>query len=184
MGEYQRILDAMTAAGFSSRELGIIAETSMGTALDGVTQATEPNEQALALVQFAERYGLLPNLRRAVLYTGADRPALQNLLLGNDMESVSGRQQDSDGMYARLRMEAKLDRLIEEMQRNSQQLSLVIQQQAQLAQQQTLFDRRLSVVESAAPRPAPVSTSDRVLFVLFAIILIGMFAYNIWGRML
>lgn len=90
--------------------------------------------------------------------------------------------QDNDAIYVRVRMEAKLDRLIEEMQRNSQQLSLVVQQQAQLQQQQAQFDRRLSTVESAAPKP--VSMSDRILFVMFAVALIIMFAYNILGRAL
>lgn len=180
MEEYQRLLDAMMAAGFSSRELGIIAESSMGTALDGVTQAKEPTEQAIALVQFAEHYGLLPSLRRAVLYTGADRPGLQNLLLGNNMESSGGKQIDN-AIYERLLVQQKLDQLLTESQRNGQQLALVVQQQAQLAQQQQVFDRRLTVVENTAPKP--ITMSDRILFFMFAAVVIALFSYNFLGRL-
>ncbi|MBP8292559.1 MAG: hypothetical protein KAX65_07295 [Caldilineaceae bacterium] len=82
---------------------------------------------------------------------------------------------DSNALYERLRMEQKLDQLIAATQTNSQQLAQIIQQQAH-------FDRRLSAVETGGPKP--LTTSDRILFVMFAIGLLLMFAYNLIGRVL
>lgn len=82
---------------------------------------------------------------------------------------------DGNALYERLRMEQKLDQLIAATQNNSQQL-------AQIIQQQTHFDRRLSAVESGGLKP--LTTSDRILFAMFAIGLLLMFAYNLISRVL
>lgn len=89
---------------------------------------------------------------------------------------------DGNALYERLRMEQKLDQLIVATQNNSQQLAQIVQQQAQMVQQQAQFDRRLTAVEGGGPKP--LTTSDRILFVMFAIGLLLMFAYNLIGRML
>ena len=79
-------------------------------------------------------------------------------------------------------MEQKLDHLITTTQNNGQQLAQIVQQQAQMVQQQAQFDRRLATVESAAPKP--LTTSDRILFAMFAVGLLLMLAYNLIGRVL
>lgn len=160
----------MLAAGFTSRELGIIAESALGTSLDGITQEAEPQRQAIALIQFAEKHEMVRDLRRVVLYTGADRPALQNLLLSEDMTIASG--SDSSGNYIMLRVEAKLDQALAEQARQAALLSEVVRQQAQL-------DRRLYTVETSSPKP--MQALDRMFLAILALLLVGMFAYNVLG---
>ena len=178
----ETLASLVDAARLSTSQLENVAQSILGASITSISNASTPAEQARDMVTYARQYGLLRQVAAAIIYTGADRPGLQNLLLGDEhMESVGSKQQNSDEMYSRLRMEGKLDRLIEEMQRNSQQLSLVIQQQAQLAQQQQTFDRRLTIVESVAPKP--ITMSDKFLMVMFAIVLVAMLAYNIIGKL-
>lgn len=178
MGEYQRLLDAMTAAGFTSRELGIIAETSMGTTLDGVTQATDPAEQALALVQFAERYGLLANLRRAVLYTGADRPALQNLLLGGE-SSMNGGDGQPNLTYIITNIDRKLDQVITEQNRQAQTIAGVIQRQVDTDRRQAESDQRIKELQAGAVQKS--SGIDRIIVLSMVMLMVGLLAFTIYG---
>lgn len=177
MGEYQRLIDAMTAAGFSSRELGIIAESSMGTALDGVTQATDPVEQALALVQFADRYGLLANLRRAVLYTGADRPALQNLLLGEF--SMNGGDGQPNLTYIITNIDRKLDQVLTEQNRQAQTIAGVIQRQTDADRRQAEADRRIEKIEAGAVQKP--SAIDRMVVLSMVVLMVGLLAFTVYG---
>lgn len=117
------------------------------------------------MVTYAKQYGLLRQLAAAIIYTGADRAGLQNLLLGEDMEQAGSKQQDSN-TYIMLRIENKVDNI-----------SLRLDN----------FEQRMRTVEAtqaaAAQTPKPVSASDRALFIMFAVILIVMFTYNIIGRL-
>lgn len=163
----------MLAAAFTSRELGIIADSVLGTSLDGITQETDPQQQAISLIQFAEKHEMVRDLRRAVLYTGADRPAMQNFLLGEDMTSQGSSERDnSQANYAMLRIESKLDQVLAEQARISQA-------QTQMAQMQAHMDRRLYTVESTIQKPTP--TIDKALVWLLAIVLVTMFIYTIIG---
>lgn len=173
MTKPQRLLDVILAAGFTSRELGIIAERALGASLDGITQESEPQQQAIALVEFAEKHGMERELRSAVLSGGADRPALQNLLMGEHMTSQeSGERDNNQANYAMLRIESKLDQVLAEQARQSQQ-------QAQMAQAQTQFDRRLYAVETAVQKPAPAV--DKLAVLVLAVVLAAMFLYTVLG---
>lgn len=118
------------------------------------------------MVNYAKQYGLLRQLAAAIIYTGADRAGLQNLLLGDEnMESAGDKRQDNN-TYIMLRIENKVDNI-----------SLRLDN----------FEQRMRTVEAAqvaaAQSPKPVSASDRAIFVMFAVILAAMLAYNIIGRL-
>ncbi len=78
----------------------------------------------------------------------------------------------NDGNYIMLRMEAKLDQALAEQARIAQQV-------AEVARQQTQFDRRLYTIEAAAHSPMPMI--DRAVVMLLALLMMAMFAYNALG---
>ena len=161
MAELPRLLGAMLAAGFTSENLGVIAQSVLGTSLSAITDKQDPLGQAVALIDFAQRYELVRELARSVLYNGAERPALQNYLLGdlgNDMTSSGDGQQNGSLNYAMLRIESKLDQVLADQAR---------------------LDRRLSAVEAAVQKPTPAV--DKAFVLLLALLLAGMFAYTVIG---
>jgi len=153
----------------------------MGTALDGVTQASEPAEQALALVQYADRYGLLANLRRAVLYTGADRPALQNLLLGGEPVLSNDNSQPSL-TYIITNMDRKLDQVITEQNRQAQITASVIQRQTDGERRQAEADRRIEKVEAATTQKP--SQIDRMIVLSMVLLMVGLLAFTVYGTVI
>lgn len=158
MAGLPRLLAAMLAAAFTSENLGSIAQTVLGTSLGAITDKSDPAGQAIALIDFAERYELVRELAASVLYNGADRPALQNFLLGDDVTNTGDGQHDGNLSYAMLRIESKLDQVLAEQARQ---------------------DRRLSAVETAVQKPTPAI--DRAFVLLLALLLAGMFAYTAIG---
>ena len=105
-----------------------------------------------------DSYELVRELAASVLYNGADRPALQNFLLGDDVTNTGDGQHDGNLSYAMLRIESKLDQVLAEQARQ---------------------DRRLSAVETAVQKPTPAI--DRAFVLLLALLLAGMFAYTAIG---
>lgn len=75
------------AARLSTAQLDRISGSVLGTALINISDASTPTRQAADMVAYAETYGLMNELAAALLYTGADRPGLQNLLLGDGMST-------------------------------------------------------------------------------------------------
>lgn len=158
MMELPRLLAAMLAAAFTSDNLSVIAQSVLGTSLSAITDKSDPIGQAVALIDFAERYEMVRPLAASVLYNGADRPALQNYLLGNDMTNSGDGQRDGGLNYAMLRIESKLDQVLADQAR---------------------LDRRLSAVETAVQKPTPAL--DRAFVLLLALLLAGMFVYTVIG---
>ena len=151
------------AAKLSTAQSERIAQSELGVSLVELSSASTPAEQAKDLIAYAVQYDMVRQLAAAFLYTGADKPGLQNLLLGEDMEQAGSKQQDGN-TYIMLRIENKVDNI-----------SLRLDN----------FEQRMRTVEAAqATKVPPVSSSDRLIFLLFTIALIAMLAYNIWGRVL
>lgn len=95
------------AARLSSAQLDRICQAYFGQGLTLISAATTPAGQAEDMVRYAEQYGLLEKLASALLQSGADSPAMQNLLLDRDMVNEQG-----NSLYLHLvRLENKVDRL-------------------------------------------------------------------------
>lgn len=153
----------VTAAKLSTAQLERIAQAVLSSSLTEISNASTPAEQAKDLIAHAVQYGLAREVAAELLVVGAGRAAMQNLLLG-DEHMEQGKQQQDGSMYVMLRIEGKLDNI-----------SLRLDN----------FEQRMRTIEATqANRPAPVSNSDRFLFIVFALILAILFAYNIWGRVL
>ena len=73
------------AARLSTAQLEGISQTVLGTALRNVSGANDPAGQIRDMIAYARQYDLTRELAAALLYTGADRPGMQNYLLGKDM---------------------------------------------------------------------------------------------------
>lgn len=80
----------LQAAAFTPAELEVLCQSVFGTALSGITTATDNAEQAEAIVNFAIRYDMLRELTDLVLHESARRPAVQNLLLSDGMNGDNG----------------------------------------------------------------------------------------------
>jgi len=105
-----RLHELLLACGFDPAQLERITQQSMGTGLDAITTATDPAEQVRAIVAFAGRYGLIRELTATVLTAGSDRPALQNVLLDDNMSLEDGRTTQETALNL-VRLENKVERL-------------------------------------------------------------------------
>lgn len=83
------------AARLSTAQLEGISQTVLQTALRNVSNANEPAGQVKDMIAYAAQYGLVRELAAALLYTGADRPGLQNLLLG-DGDNMANQEDNSN----------------------------------------------------------------------------------------
>lgn len=157
------LLAIVDAARFSSAQLARIASTALGVELSSISNAPTPHEQAADIVNYAAQYGLIKELASIMLQLAADVPAAQNHIFGDNVAETSN--------IDVLRIEAKLDRILERMQE---------------------FDRRLRDVESQAQSQAQaqnlrqanqVSITPKTLvtiMVMFAIIVAGQISVLAW----
>ena len=157
------LLAIVDAARFSSAQLARIASTALGVELSSISNAHTPHEQAADIVNYAAQYGLIKELASIMLQLAADVPAAQNHIFGDNVAETSN--------IDVLRIEAKLDRILERMQE---------------------FDRRLRDVESQAQAQAQaqnlrqanqVSITPKTLvtiMVMFAIIVAGQISVLAW----
>lgn len=155
------LLAIVDAARFSSAQLARIASTALGVELSSISNAPTPHEQAADIVNYAAQYGLIKELASIMLQLAADVPAAQNHIFGDNVAETSN--------IDVLRIEAKLDRILERMQE---------------------FDRRLRDVESQAQAQAQnlrqanqVSITPKTLvtiMVMFAIIVAGQISVLAW----
>jgi uncharacterized protein YdcH (DUF465 family) len=159
------LLAIVDAAKFSSAQLARIASTALGVELSSISNAPTPHEQAADIVNYAAQYGLIKELASIMLQLAADVPAAQNHIFGDNVAETSN--------IDVLRIEAKLDRILERMQE---------------------FDRRLRDVESQAQAQAQaqaqnlrqanqVSITPKTLvtiMVMFAIIVAGQISVLAW----
>lgn len=87
----------------------------MHIGLSEITTSTEPAEQVLAIICFAEKYGLIRELTAMVLAAGSDKPALQNLLLDDSMTLENGRQATQDVALDLVKLENRMERMFDRL---------------------------------------------------------------------
>lgn len=148
-----------------------------GTSLKGITMATEPHEQADAIVNYAVRYGLLRELADMIMHHASNRPAVQNLLLSDDMQGDAQTSSIQDQLRT---LTVRMDRVLE----------LQMAQAAENAEMQrwrNTTDQRLRYVESALPPPERsrplqngISMPDRAVVAVLTLLLIAMFVFTVW----
>ncbi len=150
-----------SASRFSTAQLDNIANSVLSTHLASISNETTPDRQAQDMIAYARQYDLLRELAAAFLSTGADKPGLQNLILGENMTIASGDRGNSEN-YIMLRIESKVDNI-----------SLRLDN----------FEQRIRSVEAvqASQAQSPMTNMDRLFLFSLAILVLGMFAYNILG---
>ena len=175
------------AARLSTAQLDNIAQAVMGTGLRNISNESLPAEQAADLMQYAVQYGLERKLAEAVIDAAGGHAALQFLLLVKDPEdmaqNVVGEQQVGGNGYNLLRLETKLDRVIERLdamdRRQAAFEESTLRRQAAFEES---MQRRVTALEAAPARSGPnfSTTTERVLVALLALVMASMLAYNVW----
>lgn len=103
-----------TASRLSTAQLDRIAHSVLGGALATISNASTPEQQALDMIEYAHQYDLTRELAAAFLYTGADKPALQNLLLGREnMEDT--RPQNVNVALDLVKLENRVERMFDKL---------------------------------------------------------------------
>ncbi len=165
---WNQIRSLLLAAAFTPAELETLCQAVFGTALNGITTATDANEQADAIVAFAAQYGLVRELTDIVLHEAARRPAVQNFLLGEDMQSDA----QAAAIQNQLQMiTVRLDRVLEQQ---SQQAA----ENAEMHRWRNTAEDRLHRIEERLPerRVQSVSTLDRAVVLLMTLAALTMLA--------
>ena len=101
------------AARLSTPQLETICQSVLGASVTSISSASLPAEQARDMVTYARQYGLLRELAAAIIYTGADRAGLQNLLLGNDtmVNQTEEQRNSAANSFEIVRLENRVERL-------------------------------------------------------------------------
>lgn len=105
------------AAKLSTAQLERISQTVFSTALGEVSGASTPAQQAADMVAYAAQYDLTEKLAGALLYTGADRPGLQNLLLGSEtmVNQTDDQRNTAANSFDIVRLENRVERLSDKL---------------------------------------------------------------------
>ena len=160
----ENVLQALAGASkFSTAQLDRIANGVLGASLANISNASIPERQAQDMIGYAKQYDLLRELAAAFLYTGADKPGLQNLLLGENMTISSSGDRGNSENYIMLRIESKVDNISLRLDNFEQRV------------------RTLEAVQATQTTQRPMTTMDRLFMLSLAILVVGMFAYNILG---
>ena len=101
------------AARLSTPQLESICQSVLGASVTSISSASLPAQQARDMVTYARQYGLLRELAAAIIYTGADRAGLQNLLLGNEIGMEDGRS--NNVALALVKLESKVERMFDRL---------------------------------------------------------------------
>lgn len=176
-----RLHELLLAAGFTAAQLDSITQSAFGTGLSAITPSADSAEQAAAVIRFAERYGLIRDLTAMVLANGSGKPALQNLLLDDNMSLEDGRVQQSTAIDL-VRLENKVERLTDVVGT----LNHTVQVQGQridegigkLDAAAAAADKRIYAIEYAAAR---ISPSDKLTGVIVLLAMLSMLAIYLWS---
>jgi hypothetical protein len=173
---WSSISSLLVAAALSPEHMNLLCEGVFGTTLKGITTATDPQQQADAIVDYAARYNLMRELADMIMRHASNRPAVQNLLLSDDMQLDS----QSGNIQNQLQtLTVRMDRVLE----------LQMAQAAENAEMQrwrNATDQRLRSVESAVMPdrgPHSVSLPGGMMVVVMALLVAGMFAFVLWPRL-
>lgn len=127
---WNQVRALLLAAAFTPAELESLCQAVFGTALNGITTATDASEQADAIVAFAIQYGLVRELADIVLWQSARRPAVQNLLLSDDMSiPTDGQQglQNQPNPMDIIRLENRVERLSDKVDVLAHKVDMLLQ---------------------------------------------------------
>lgn len=174
---WNQINALLAAAAFTPAELEVLCQSVFGTALSGITSSADPDVQSDAIVSFAIKYGMLRELTDMVLHESARRPAVQNLLLSDDMQQGGDGQTTINNQLQILTM--RVDRVLE----------LQMSQAAENSEMQrwrNATDQRLRSVENAQAlreKQSSFSMLDRAAVLAIALAAIAMMAFVIfWAK--
>lgn len=127
------------AARLSTAELERISQSTLGTALGQISSASTPAQQAADMSAYAVQYGLVRELAAALLYTGADRPGLQNLLLGDEtMNQTEDQRHTATNSLDIVRLENRVGRVEDRVGRVENGVDTLAQQVQSLLQRTPL----------------------------------------------
>ncbi len=101
------------AARLSTPQLESICQGVLGASIASISSASAPADQAKDMVVYAKQYGLLRQLAAAIIYTGADRAGLQNLLLGNEamVNQTDDQRNTVANSFEIVRLENRVERI-------------------------------------------------------------------------
>ncbi len=165
---WNQIQALLVAAAFTPAELEALCQSVFGASLSGITQSTDANAQAEAIVQFAISYGMVRELADTVLYQSARRPAVQNLLLSDDMQSEAQVAAITNQLTA---LQNSVHALTSRVDRS-------LEQQAQLMAEHAELQRWRNSIETH--RTEPLSTADRALVAMMGILVAVMLLAGVY----
>lgn len=165
---WNQIRSLLLAAAFTPAELEGLCQAVFGSSLSGITTATDATGQADAIVNFAIQYGLLRDLADLVLNQSARRPAVQNLLLSDDMQG--------DAQTAAIANQ--LTALQNSMHALTARVDRSLEQQAQLMAEHAELQRWRNSFETH--RTTPLSTADRALVAMMGILVAVMLMAGVY----
>lgn len=101
------------AARLSTPQLESIAQGVLGASISQISSVSTPAGQARDMVTYAKQYGLLRQLAAAIIYTGADRAGLQNLLFGDEnmVSQTEDQRNNAANSFEIVRLENRVERL-------------------------------------------------------------------------
>ena len=173
-----RLYDLILACGFTPPQLNSITQTSMGVGLSEISPFTEPAARARAIVDFAEGYGLIAPLTATILSAGADKPALQNLLLDDNMSLEDGRAAQSTALDL-VRLESKVDRQFDRM--DSKMEATLLEVRNALAEVRNVLTELRALRMDSGRQPIALSGKAIVfLIVTLAALAIGQISLLAW----
>jgi hypothetical protein len=105
------------AARLSTPQLESICQSVLGASITSISSASAPADQARDMVTYAKQYGLQRQLAAAIIYTGADRAGLQNLLLGNEamVNQTEDQRTNAANSFDIVRLENRVERLSDKL---------------------------------------------------------------------
>ncbi len=171
---WKAVRSLLVAAAFSQEQLDRLCQTVFGASLSGISGSADPQVQADAIVGFAEQYGLIRELTDMILHNAANRPAVQNLLLSDDMDSATTMQ----GEFQRVNM--RVDQICTQMGQ------VVARQDEQQRIANDLGSRlhTVEVTQQATRRLDPVGTFGQALVWLMVLAVFVMLALSIYSTVM
>lgn len=169
------LVAAILAAGYTSDQIGQIAD-ALGASYAAVAQpGATRDEEARGLVEFARRHDLAGELAALILDTAAEKKAVQNYLFGTDRGShMESNRPDLDRLFQQ--QQHQIDRLIDRADANDRRDDT---QDRNIETDQ----RRINAIElaQANSRPTPPATAgDRLIMATAAIVALIMLLINFW----
>lgn len=172
--QQQQQLQASLLSAFDEAGLRQLCRIGLDIDLDQISTGNL-GQRVASLVEYAGRQGLTAPLLAASIRQNPGNEQLQALVAAalsgvygekKNRESVmSNAIEDSTGSYTLLRLEAKIDRMLERQEG-------VVAEQADLR-------RRMNAIEICVGAAKQAPTIDRIMVLLLTLFVVGLLVYNI-----